>query len=150
MTWRIHHHWLANPCRHGSGWARDRLPGCPVAAGPDADVATAACDALTALVDRLGMTYDPVGGGGDWLWCLGGPDLIRDRRIAAELAQHIGCIDLHLEACTRHRSFTVFVDGHDLAADQPVELGDDDVVGALVRHVESWLDSILVLRDRIR
>ena len=91
------------------------------------------------------MTYTPVGAEGEWLWCLGGPELIRDLVVATELGEHIGCVDLHLEVCTRHQSFVVFVDGYDLADDGPIELDDSTPVDDLVDRVEAWLDAVLVL-----
>jgi hypothetical protein len=149
MTWRIHHHWLDNPCRHGSGWARAYRLECPCDIG--LGVADALRDAVTALTHRRGVGYDPAGGNGTWLWCIGSPDMLRDRAVGDVLAGQISCIDLHLAVCERHRAISLDVDGgDDLVADQPIDLGVDDVVDALVRHVESWLDSILVLPGRVR
>ena len=156
MPWRIHSSFVDLPCKAETGFrAMFSRPWCD---GVDRTGATDAIrNGVTALLARRGIDSRPVGDDGEWLWCLGGPDLVKGEA-HAEYAEQDMCVDLNLWACARHQVISAEVFPFDLAphwksiesphaaGSAPIELGaDDDPVEAFLPHLEDWLDSILRL-----
>lgn len=114
-------------------------------------------DGVTGVLERRGIGYRPVGDDGDWLWCLGGPDLIRGPA-RAKYAEQDMCVDLTVWVCARHDVVCAGIHPFELAPQrvdvepphrvrsQPIDLGTDgDPTAAFLPHLEDWLASVLVL-----
>ena len=90
MTWQLVHHYAGSPCSAGvpirpSRWVtqartlgrtkrltvRKRRQSCPFNNGSTAGSALG--PAITALLHRRGIDYEPVGPANSLLWCMGGP-----------------------------------------------------------------------------
>lgn len=154
MPWRIHHSHIDLPCIAERGFAAAfARPQCDSSdAGGTTDRIR---DAVTALLAGHGIEYEPVGDG-EWLWCLGGPELVRTGAYDEYAAQNL-CVDLNVWACPHHRVITARIWPHDLVPEwcdldpphirrsQPTDLDGDDPAHALLAPLETWLDSILLL-----
>ena len=156
MTWRIHSSFVDLPCKQETGFfARFARPVCD---GVDPTGTTDRIrDGITDLLAQRGIDYRPVGDHGDWLWCLGGPDLMRGSA-HAEYAEQDMCVDLTVWLCARHDVICAEIHPFELAPhfvdvepphrvqSQAIDLEmDGDPSAAFLPHLEDWLASVLVL-----
>lgn len=175
MTWQLVHHHVGSPCssgvplrrnglidrvrmpRGGGGLTvRNRRPSCPLDDG--SLVATTLGPAVTALLHRRGIDYEPVGPSNSLLWCLGGTELYRKPDDVDEL-QADDCLDLQLRVCDAHRTISLELYPYDLVPErggsgpddplqsEPIDLGDNqpEVIDQVMVRLESWLEEILFL-----
>jgi len=145
--WTLNHNFVDHPCPAGS----------PRRCGNRSEAISAQLrDEITRILRSIDNQYHPVGERGEWLWCLGGPDLYRDNRVAQE-----GCVDLHLSVCETHQVVSVHLFPYDLVPESggssltdplqatPIALPCDttsDTIASVCARVEDWLNSILVFR----
>jgi len=116
------------------------------------------------MLARRGVQYDPVGEGGSWLWCLGGPDLYRRPfpESYEDCAVDDSCLDLNVWVCDEHRIVTADLFPYDLVPETggssiedprrstPIPLGQDGAVAAkeFLHRLEAWLGEILILSNQ--
>ena len=165
-AWRLVHHFLGSPCGWGVPLTRRprrfgrREPSCPVSLG--SDVASELAPAVTKLLARRGIDYDPAGPSHAALWCLGGPELYRTPADAGDIdadgANGQLCLDLNLRVCDEHRTISLELFPYDLVPEwggsgpddlrksDPIELASSgSIVDQVIARLEAWLDEILVL-----
>lgn len=142
--WTLNHNFVDHPCPAGLPkrcWTRSE------------GVSTQLRDEITRMLRSIDNQYQPVGERGEWLWCLGGPDLYREDGVTQE-----GCVDLHLSVCEKHQVVSVHLFPYDLVPESggssisdprqatPISLPSNatsDLVTNVCARVESWLNSIL-------
>ncbi len=114
-------------------------------------------DVTTGLLAEIGIVYSPVGGDHGWLWCLGGPDVMRSP--SADHVEQNMCVDLHLEVCEHHEIINIEIDGLDPIAvtgdgtgpgdpyrAEPIVLAEtvDELFAAFAGRVRAWLPEVVV------
>jgi len=159
MTWRLAHHFAGSTCEWGTrltwGGLRNRQPTCPKDLG--SPISSELGPAVTALLLRRGIDYDPVGPSNALLWCLGGPELYRAPDDVEDL-QSDSCLDLNLRVCDEHRTISLELYPYDIVPEwggsgpddptqsEPIDLGDESTaIDEVVALAELWLDEILLL-----
>lgn len=107
MDWRLSHHHPDHPCSDAR-WSRPR----PCPASSEHGLSTRIRDVVAELPTEIGITYEPAPGDGEWLWCLGGPDVLKhpsEDHVARDM-----CADLHLSVCDKHHVISIDIEGHDI------------------------------------
>lgn len=162
--WRLVHHFVDSRCDQHMRLERGRFPlrrtskpRCPADHG--SPISQQLGPAVTDLLRRRGIDYDPAGEPHSLLWCLGGPELYRNpSEVDAEVRTDDSCLDLNLRICDDHETISIELFPYDLVPERggntienprrsdPIELSSDDrVVDEVLGRLESWLDEILVL-----
>lgn len=162
VTWHLQHSFVNDRCTKGQPNRRKgrfsrpsrRQESCPQAG--DSDVAARLTSAITAMLARQGIVYEP-GGETRVLWCLGGQELYRDPAEVDHDDPEM-CLDLNLTVCDEHQTISLRLESYDLVPEwggtgpddprrsEPIPLDDDrDVVDQIGDRLEPWLDEILIL-----
>lgn len=155
VTWVLSHQHYDHPCGHQ--WLRKRPP-CPSSRG--LGIGERLRDVVTAALADVGIDYNPVGGASDWLWCLGGPGVLREP--SEDTVEQDGCVDLHLDVCEVHQVVSADIESFDMVAVAGDGTGPGnpftatsivlaartgDVVDAFDARLRAWLPTALTIGD---
>ena len=165
MSWRLNHCFVGSPCGYGTPhvsrvpiigkvierWAPPRQCENDLGLG----IGAALRSEVGENLKMRGFVSDPGISGSPWLWCLGGPAVLRAPH--PDDMQADDCVDLILYVCETHQVISAEVSHLDTVAEwggsgpndprqsEPVLLGTEaEAVCAAMAWLSNWLDRVTI------